>query len=153
MGGETYRGGWSNQQCWWTTAQVDLIPGTGTEIPFNQTLLYVEEWKPTWCHLLFYFNYYALNMFRTLICPSSGACDFVDELPHRSSCSVKTDVLAISVPLRCVVVCLVWCVLSPCCNWWVCFNWFWPLYIMLLWPLCSFVCGIFHCLFGMVTKA
>ena len=50
---------------------------------------------------------YAFNMFRTLIYPSSGACDFVDELPHRSSCSVKTDVLAISVPLRCVVVCLV----------------------------------------------
>ena len=33
-------------------------------------------------------------MFRTLIYPSSGACDYVDELPHRSSCSVKTDVLA-----------------------------------------------------------
>ena len=47
----------------------------------------VQEWKPTWCHLLFYFNYYALNMFRTLIYPSSGASDFVDELPHRSSCS------------------------------------------------------------------
>ena len=43
-------------------------------------------------------------MFRTLIYPSSGACDCVDELPHQSSCSVKTDVLAISVPLRCV-----WC--------------------------------------------
>ena len=28
--------------------------------------------RPTWCHLLFYFNYYALNMFRTLIYPSSG---------------------------------------------------------------------------------
>jgi len=26
-------------------------------------------------------------MFRTLIYPSSGACDFIDELPHRSSCS------------------------------------------------------------------
>ena len=43
--------------------------------------------RPTWCHLLFYFTYYALNMFRTLIYPSSGACDCVDELPHRSSCS------------------------------------------------------------------
>ena len=53
---------------------------------------------------IFYFTSYALNMFRTLIYPSSGACDCVDELPHRSSCSVKTDVLAISVPLRCV-----WC--------------------------------------------
>ena len=42
---------------------------------------------PTWCHLLFYFTYYALNMFRTLVYPSSGACDCVDELPHRSSCS------------------------------------------------------------------
>ena len=29
----------------------------------------------------------ALNMFRTLIYPSSGVCDCVDELPHRSSCS------------------------------------------------------------------
>ena len=26
-------------------------------------------------------------MFRTLMYPSSGACDCVDELPHRSSCS------------------------------------------------------------------
>ena len=43
--------------------------------------------RPTWCHLLFYFTYYALNMFRTLIYPSSGACDCADELPHRSSCS------------------------------------------------------------------
>ena len=31
--------------------------------------------------------YYALNMFRTLIYPSSGACYRVVELPHRSSCS------------------------------------------------------------------
>ena len=34
----------------------------------------------------FYFTYYLLNMFRTLICPSSGACDCVDGLPHRLSC-------------------------------------------------------------------
>ena len=43
--------------------------------------------RPTWCHLLSYFTYYVLNGFRTLIYPSSGACDCVDELPHRSSCS------------------------------------------------------------------
>ena len=43
--------------------------------------------RPTWCHLQFYFTYYVLNMFGTLIYPSSGACDCVDELPHRSSCS------------------------------------------------------------------
>ena len=43
--------------------------------------------RPTWCHLLLYFTYYVLNMFRTLIYPSSGACDSVAELPHRSSCS------------------------------------------------------------------
>ena len=44
--------------------------------------------RPTWCHLLFYFTYSVLNnMFRTLIYPSSGVCDCVDELPHRSSCS------------------------------------------------------------------
>jgi hypothetical protein len=38
-------------------------------------------------------------MFRTLICPSSGACDYDGGLPHRLSYSVKTDVFAISVPL------------------------------------------------------
>ena len=43
--------------------------------------------RPTWCHLLVYFTSYVLNMFRTLIYPSSGACDCVVELPHRSSCS------------------------------------------------------------------
>ena len=51
--------------------------------------------RPTWCHLLFYFTSYVLNMFRTLIYPSSRACDCVVELPHRSSCSVKTDDLAL----------------------------------------------------------
>ena len=43
--------------------------------------------RPTWCHLLFYFTSYVLNMFRTLIYPSSGVCECFDELPHRSSCS------------------------------------------------------------------
>ena len=33
------------------------------------------------------FTSYVLNMFRTLIYPSSGACDCVVELPYRSSCS------------------------------------------------------------------
>ena len=32
--------------------------------------------RPTWCHLLFYFTSYVLNMFRTSIYPSSGACDY-----------------------------------------------------------------------------
>ena len=36
--------------------------------------------RPTRCHLLFYFTSYVLNVFRTLICPSSRACDCVDEL-------------------------------------------------------------------------
>ena len=48
----------------------------------------VDEWKTNLMSLaIFYFTYYALNMFRTLIYPLSGACDCVDELPHRSSCS------------------------------------------------------------------
>ena len=40
--------------------------------------------RPTWCHFLFYFTSYVLNMFRTLIYLSSGACDCAVELPHRS---------------------------------------------------------------------
>ena len=43
--------------------------------------------RPTWCHLLFHFTSYVLNMFWTLIYPSSGACDCSVELPHWSYCS------------------------------------------------------------------
>jgi len=43
--------------------------------------------RPPWCHLLFYFTSYVLNMFRILIYPSSGACDYSVELPHWSDCS------------------------------------------------------------------
>jgi len=55
----------------------------------------VKNERPTSCHLLFYFTSNLLNMFRTLIYPSSGACDCVVELPNQSSCSVKTDDLAL----------------------------------------------------------
>ena len=37
----------------------------------------LKDERPTWCHLLFYFTSYVLNMFRTLIYPSSGTCDCV----------------------------------------------------------------------------
>ena len=50
-------------------------------------VLSLKNKRPTWCHLLFYFTSYVLNMFRTLIYPSSGACDCVVALPHPSSCS------------------------------------------------------------------
>jgi len=36
---------------------------------------------------LFYFTSYGLNMFRTLIYPSPGACNYSVELPHWSYCS------------------------------------------------------------------
>ena len=49
--------------------------------------LLLKNKRPTWCHLLFYFTSYVLNMFRTLIYPSSGACDYSVELPHWSCCS------------------------------------------------------------------
>ena len=35
----------------------------------------LNKCRPTWLHLLYYVNL-LLNMFRTLIYPSSGACDF-----------------------------------------------------------------------------
>ena len=49
----------------------------------------VEEWKTNLMSLanFFFFTSYVLNMFRTLIYPSSGACDCIVDLPHRSSCS------------------------------------------------------------------
>jgi len=49
--------------------------------------MHLKNKSPTWCHLLFYFTSYVFNVFRTLIYPSSGACDCAVELPHRSFCS------------------------------------------------------------------
>jgi len=49
--------------------------------------LLLKNNRPTWCHLLFYFTSYVFNMFRTLIYPSSGACDYSVELPHWWYCS------------------------------------------------------------------
>jgi len=43
--------------------------------------------RPTCCHLLLYFTSYVLNVFQTLICPSSGDCDYSFESPHWSYCS------------------------------------------------------------------
>jgi len=43
--------------------------------------------RPTWCYMLFYFTSYVINMFRTFIYPSSGACYYSVELPHWSYCS------------------------------------------------------------------
>ena len=49
----------------------------------------LEELKTNLMSLaIFYFTYYLLNVFRTLICPYLGACDCVDGLPHRLSCSL-----------------------------------------------------------------
>jgi len=47
-------------------------------------------------------------MFRILIYPSSGAWDFVVELPHRFILFCKDGGFSISVNLWCLVVC-VWC--------------------------------------------
>jgi len=63
--------------------------------------------RPTWCHLLFYFTSYVLNMFRTWIYPSPGACDYSVELPHWSYCSW------FNVCWRFDVVGLEW---YPCCR-------------------------------------
>jgi len=38
--------------------------------------LLTEKWKPNRCYLLFYYASYRLNMFRALLCPSSGARDY-----------------------------------------------------------------------------
>ena len=52
--------------------------------------------RPTWCHLLFYFTSYMLNMFRTLILPSSGTCDFAIVSPHWS-CVLVSMCVGVSV--------------------------------------------------------
>jgi len=68
---------------------------------------YLKNKRPTRCHLLFYLTSYVLNMFRTLIYPSSGACEYSVELPHWSYCSW------FDVCWSCGVVGLEW---YPCCR-------------------------------------
>ena len=50
-------------------------------------IVIVEEKKTNLMPLAIFFTSYILNMFRTLIYPSSGACDYSVELPHWSYCS------------------------------------------------------------------
>ena len=68
--------------CWWITTSVVLFSVRCV----LQFLLRLVFGGVRFAGLLFYFTY-VLNMFRTLIYPSSGACNCVDELPHWSSCS------------------------------------------------------------------
>ena len=58
-----------------------------SEIRMKHINKLMKNKRSAWCHLLFYFTSYVLNMFRTLIWPSSGACDYSVELPHWSYCS------------------------------------------------------------------
>ena len=51
---------------------------TVTIIPFEATTWNVcREEKPTRCHSMLYCTYDMLNMFRALLCPSSGALDYM----------------------------------------------------------------------------
>ena len=58
-------------------------------------------------------------MFRALICPSSGVCDCVVELPRWLISFCKDGGVGVSVNLWCLVVC-VWCDL--CCRFVVASN-------------------------------
>jgi len=69
---------------------VALVLSFDRNIRFLKTdlmLFQLKNKRPTWCHLLFYFTSYVLNMFRALIYPSSGACGYSVELPHWLYCS------------------------------------------------------------------
>jgi len=74
---------------------------------------WLKNKRPTWYHLLFYFTSYVLNMFRTLIYPSSGACDYSVELPDWSYCSRFNVCWCFG------VVGLEW---YPCCRLNLCFH-------------------------------
>ena len=81
--------GWQHSRC--TVPKSCIYSHSAPESGRNCRPKHVEQKnkRPTWCYLLFYFTY-VLNMFRTLIYPSSGACDCVVELPHRPFCSCFT---------------------------------------------------------------
>ena len=75
--------------CWITTLVVLFLVRCVLEFRCGWVRVVSVLWAEAsaWCHLLFYFTSYVLNMFRTLIYPSSGACDYSVELSHWSYCS------------------------------------------------------------------
>jgi len=77
--------------CCWITTSVILFSGRCVLEIWCGWVWVVSVLQVTWCHLLFYFTSYVLNMFRTLIYPSSGTCDCAVELPHRSQGTCNTD--------------------------------------------------------------
>ena len=52
-------------------------------------------------------------MFQALICPYSGVCDYVVELPHWPISFCKDGGASVSVNLWCLVLCI-WCVVCCC---------------------------------------
>jgi hypothetical protein len=46
-------------------------------------LLNEEEEETTRCYLVFYYTYERLKMFPAALYPSSGAHDYIYDLPHR----------------------------------------------------------------------
>ena len=79
-------GDWEREICYWACKDWKLhalLPVAFRLFCKYQTKNMLKYERPNWCHLLFYFTSYVLNMFRTLIYPSSGTCDCVHELPHR----------------------------------------------------------------------
>jgi len=50
----------------------------------HTTIFYLKNKKPTRCHLLFYCTSYRLNMFRALLCPSSGGTLYTSLLTPES---------------------------------------------------------------------
>jgi len=64
-----------------------FLKGTSSAVERLHLDSLLKNKRPTWCHLLFYFPSYVLNMFRTLIYLSSGPCDYSVELPHWAYCS------------------------------------------------------------------
>ena len=73
---------------WFFTFTLNVFHSKKNWVRYDKPLCWLKNERPTWCRLLFYyFTSYVLNMFRTLIYPSSGVCDCIVELPHRSFCS------------------------------------------------------------------
>ena len=58
-----------------------LTVGTPYMLPFSHLLAIRREENPVRCHWMVYYTYNTLNMFRALLCPSSGARDYSVLLP------------------------------------------------------------------------
>jgi len=102
----------------------------------------VEEWKTSLMSLAVLFQFLCVQHVSDINISIFSSLRLCCWITTSVDLFCKDGWFSVSVNLRSVVVCLLWCVLSLCCSWLVYFNWYCPLSIILC-DHCIRLCVVF----------